>query len=74
VVGIAQNTLVAFLSSGCSTCADFWESFGGSGPALPFGTRLVVVTKGVDADQHHPARGAGTPSPVGTHRSLLCRR
>jgi hypothetical protein len=56
VVGIAQNTLVAFLSSGCSTCADFWESFGGCGPTLPFGTQLVVVTKGTDHESESRLR------------------
>ena len=43
----ADLTLLAFLSSGCSTCAGFWEgltapeSFG-----VPAGTRLAVVTQG----------------------------
>ncbi len=30
VVGAAQDTLLAFLSSGCSTCQDFWDVFAGS--------------------------------------------
>jgi hypothetical protein len=44
-------TLLAFLSTGCSSCAGFWESFrdpGGLG--LPVGTRLVVVTKGAERE------------------------
>ncbi len=45
VVGTPTNTLLAFLSSGCLTCAGFWSAFGGR-PELPADTRLVVVTKG----------------------------
>jgi len=45
VVGTPANTLLAFLSSGCLTCAGFWSAFGGR-PELPADTRLVVVTKG----------------------------
>lgn len=50
--GAKGLTLLAFLSSGCATCLDFWEAFrepanrevGGAG------TRLVVLTKGPDAE------------------------
>src|SRR5918912_520951 len=38
------TTLLAFLSSGCSICRDFWDAFAG-GPRLPGGARLVVVTR-----------------------------
>lgn len=38
-------TLLAFLSSGCTTCAAFWEAFA-SDPLLPGGARLVVITQG----------------------------
>jgi len=44
-------TLLAFLSTGCASCAGFWESF--RRPAslgLATGTRLVVVTKGPDRE------------------------
>jgi len=47
VTGHDTLTLIAFLSSGCSTCAGFWEAF--SRPhelGLPEGIRLLVVTKG----------------------------
>jgi len=40
-----DDTLIAFLSTGCSTCAGFWNAFG-EGVRLPPRTRLVIVTKG----------------------------
>jgi hypothetical protein len=46
---LGQDTMVAFLSSGCTTCQEFWKAFR-SGPELPQGARLVVVTKGPDEE------------------------
>ncbi len=40
-----QSTLLAFLSTGCGTCANFWNALR-DGVTLPAGVRLVVVTKG----------------------------
>jgi hypothetical protein len=37
--------LLAFLTSGCSTCAGFWEAFADPRTRLPAGVELVVVTK-----------------------------
>ncbi|HUF85248.1 MAG TPA: hypothetical protein VMQ81_11730 [Acidimicrobiia bacterium] len=46
VVGAEHATLVAFLTSGCVTCADFWDAFGNLDElAVPGDARLVVVTK-----------------------------
>lgn len=52
VVGTDHTTLLAFLSSGCGTCADFWRAFGdGEGTRLPGrDTRLVIVTKGPELE------------------------
>lgn len=52
VVGVEHTTLLAFLSSGCGTCADFWRAFAtGEADELPgYDTRLVVVTKGVEEE------------------------
>ncbi len=52
VTAIRTPTLLAFLSSGCATCLDFWEAFadeanrslGGAG------SQLVVVTKGPESE------------------------
>jgi hypothetical protein len=51
-VGVAGHaTLLAFLSSGCTTCAGFWRSFEDPDRlGLPAGTRLVVVTKGPELE------------------------
>jgi hypothetical protein len=47
-------TLLAFLTSGCSTCQGFWEAFAEPRSRLPEGVRLVVVTK--DPSHESPAR------------------
>jgi hypothetical protein len=41
-------TLLAFLTSGCTTCQGFWETL--SEPRLPAGVRTVIVTRGPDAE------------------------
>lgn len=72
VVGTDHSTLLAFLSSGCGTCADFWRAFAeGEADVLPGrDTRLVIVTKSPDAEspsevaalapEHHPTLMSST--------------
>jgi hypothetical protein len=44
-------TLLAFLSSGCTTCAAFWETLQSPASlALPQDTRVAIVTKGPDRE------------------------
>jgi len=52
VVGVEHTTLLAFLSSGCLTCAAFWDAFRQADQlTLPgHDTRLVIVTKGAEAE------------------------
>ena len=51
IQGVEHDTIVAFLSSGCITCQKFWDAFAKPRKLkLPSGTRLVVVTKGVDGE------------------------
>jgi hypothetical protein len=51
VAGNNQLTLIAFLSSGCATCAGFWEAFQTPEQlGLPEEIRLVVVTKGPEME------------------------
>ena len=44
------DTLLAFLSSGCTTCGAFWEAFAEREVEVPGGARLVVVTKSLDEE------------------------
>lgn len=46
VAGADQLTLIAFLSSGCSSCAGIWKAMVQSPDELPSNVRLVVATKG----------------------------
>jgi len=51
VIGAQHSTMLAFLSSGCETCANFWGAFrDATNLAMPGGTRLVIVTKGPDEE------------------------
>jgi hypothetical protein len=51
VVGTRHTTMLAFLSSGCLTCANFWEAFDREDLSLPGeDTHLVIVTKGPEAE------------------------
>ncbi len=55
-------TLLAFLSSGCTSCAGFWETLGDR-RALP-DVRNVIVTRGADREQRSRLRSlapAGVP-------------
>jgi hypothetical protein len=55
IVGARHDTLLAFLTTGCLTCAGFWEVFGSERHlAVPGGARLIVVVKG--PDQESPSR------------------
>jgi len=67
VVGTEHTTLLAFLSSGCSTCLDFWRAFSiGEAAELPArGTRLVILTKGID-EESQSAVAALAPSGITT--------
>ena len=65
-VGLAtarQPTLLAFLSTGCTTCAGFWDAFGsGQAGALDErGIRLVIVTRGADGESPAEVRRLAPP-------------
>jgi hypothetical protein len=49
VLGSSGSTLIAFLSSGCLTCLEFWRAFA-TDKRLPADVRLVVVTKGEEQE------------------------
>lgn len=50
VVATRHTTLLAFLSSGCLTCRDFWDAFATDLDLPGDDTRLVVVTQGPEAE------------------------
>ncbi len=50
---LGSQTLLAFLSSGCTTCQGFWDAFQDDRLTVPGGARLVVVTR--DLDEESPA-------------------
>ena len=50
VSGVRHDTLVGFLTSGCQTCRGFWDAFRHGSPDVPGGARLVVVTRGPEAE------------------------
>jgi hypothetical protein len=52
LVGAPEPTLLAFLSSGCATCASFWSAL--AADAVPGGARVVIVAK--DAAEESPSR------------------
>jgi hypothetical protein len=55
VAGGGAGSLIAFLSSGCSTCGEFWRAFDGDlRETLPTGARLIVVTK--DSSHESPSK------------------
>jgi hypothetical protein len=54
-------TLLAFLTSGCSTCAGFWETLGER--RLPPGVQTVIVTRGDDREHRSRLRSLA-PSGV----------
>ncbi len=61
VVDNQSLTLIAFLSSGCLTCAGFWEAFGDDdiGQALGSGltsSDIVIVTKGPESESESSVR------------------
>jgi hypothetical protein len=60
VAGAGGDTILAFLSTGCTTCAAFWGEL--HDPQLPERTRLIVVTKG--PEEESPAEVAAM-APAG---------
>jgi hypothetical protein len=50
-----RPTLLAFLTSGCTTCSTFWEALGQHQP--PDAAQAIVITHGVDREQPGRLRG-----------------
>jgi hypothetical protein len=67
VAGTGRVTLLAFLTTGCTTCLRFWDAFSDpGGVALPGErTDLVIVTHGPDQEDLARVRALAPPSPDG---------
>lgn len=52
-------TLLAFLSSGCTSCARFWDTLGAQ--PLTAGLQTVIVTRGADREQRSRLRSLAPP-------------
>jgi len=61
VAGVAHATLLAFLSSTCLTCREFWSAFSDPGLAVPSDARVIVVTRGVDGESPASVRKLQSP-------------
>jgi hypothetical protein len=62
VRGTKHFTLLAFLTSGCTTCLGFWDAFASPGLEAPGDARVVIVTKGADAESPGSVRKLASPS------------
>jgi hypothetical protein len=62
VSGEDSRSLVAFLSTGCGTCAGFWDELNQPGGAgVPESTRLVIVTRGENEESISALRRIAPP-------------
>jgi hypothetical protein len=50
IVGSGDRFLLLFLSSHCQGCRDLWEGIDTLRDAIPAGVRIVLLTKGPEAD------------------------
>ncbi len=56
-----NDTLLAFLSSGCLSCETFWKEFSGDFDLPTPGTRTVIVTKGPNSESPSRVRELAPP-------------
>lgn len=47
---VGHDTLIAFLSSGCTTCQEFWTTLRHGTPEVPGQAQVVVVTRGFEEE------------------------
>ena len=65
VSGVRHDTLAGFLTSGCATCRGFWDAFHNADVDVPGGARLVLVTRGPEAESPGAIAGlAGSATVV----------
>ena len=56
VAGVAHKTLLAFLSTTCLTCRDFWSAFADASLDVPGRARVVIVTRSAEAESPSSVR------------------
>jgi hypothetical protein len=56
VVGAGQDTVLAFLTTGCITCSGFWQSFAERGEHSLTAGRVVIVTRDVGEESESKVR------------------
>ena len=56
VAGVEHKTLLAFLSTTCLTCRDFWSAFADSSLEVPGRARVVIVTRSAEAESPSSVR------------------
>ncbi|MEY2450632.1 MAG: hypothetical protein QOD92_206 [Acidimicrobiaceae bacterium] len=61
VAGVGHSSLLAFLSSNCLTCRDFWSAFSDPSLVVPNDARVIVVTRGVEAESPDAVRKLASP-------------
>jgi hypothetical protein len=62
VGGVSHSTLLAFLSTTCLTCRDFWTAFGDTNLDVPGRARVVIVTRSVEAESPSSVRTLAPPN------------
>jgi hypothetical protein len=63
VAGAGHRTLLAFLSSGCLTCKEFWDAFSDDQSlGLASDTRVVIVTKDASEESVSAIRTIAPPN------------
>ncbi|MDQ2724028.1 MAG: hypothetical protein M3Y36_00800 [Actinomycetota bacterium] len=73
VTGVEHTTLLAFLSSGCTTCAGFWAQMPHAAASTEGRhSRLVVVTQGPDHESSSALATLASPGVVNTVMSSRC--
>lgn len=61
VAGVGHATLLAFLSSTCLTCRNFWDAFNNPALVVPSDARIIVVTRGTDGESPASVRKLQSP-------------
>lgn len=64
VRGVRHDTLIGFLTSGCETCHRFWAALRDGRADIPGGARLVLVTRGPEAESPAAVASLAGTTPV----------